>query len=84
MTAALPTNRTEGPLSGGSPVDRSTLSPRSKSAELSTIAPLRSSEAAAFQGALASPDVEALWKRYQGYLDAREPLPSMAYPATGS
>jgi hypothetical protein len=27
----------------------------------------------------AGPDVETLWQRYQGYLDGREPLPSMAY-----
>jgi len=27
----------------------------------------------------ASPDVETLWQRYQGYLDGREPLLSMAY-----
>lgn len=27
----------------------------------------------------ASPDVETLWNRYQGFLAGREPLPSMAY-----
>jgi hypothetical protein len=26
-----------------------------------------------------SPDVESMWNRYQGYLDGREPLASMAY-----
>jgi len=26
-----------------------------------------------------TPDVESLWKRYEGYLDGREPLMSMAY-----
>jgi hypothetical protein len=26
-----------------------------------------------------SPDVETLWQRYEGYLNNREPLPSMAY-----
>ncbi|MGB8657132.1 MAG: hypothetical protein WCE90_05040 [Candidatus Zixiibacteriota bacterium] len=26
-----------------------------------------------------SPDVETLWQRFEGYLESREPLPSMAY-----
>ena len=26
-----------------------------------------------------SPDVETLWRRYEGYVQGREPLPGMAY-----
>jgi hypothetical protein len=31
------------------------------------------------EGFIASPDVETLWRRYDGYVQGREPLPGMAY-----